>query len=92
MDNTTAIEVGITPVRIIHSDKGRTSLAVANMSAGSIVYISASPLVTIGTGFPIRAGTQMTWNKGLGDNPTIARWLVADAPAVDVRVTEEYEV
>jgi hypothetical protein len=86
------VAVGTTRMKVIESHKERTSFAVANMSAADVVYIGTDSELTAANGFPIRPGTQMTFNSGNGDNTTIARWMIASAGSVDVRVLEEYGV
>ncbi|MFA5436109.1 MAG: hypothetical protein WC372_08745 [Candidatus Neomarinimicrobiota bacterium] len=84
------LSVGTTTIMLLQPHKARTSFAVANMSAVDTVYIGTDTELTASNGFPIRPGTQMTFNSGNGDNTTIGRYIIASAGTVDVRVLEEY--
>lgn len=84
------LTVGTTTVMLFPPHKDRTSFAIANMSATDTVYIGTDTQVTAVNGFPVRPGTQMTFNSGNGDNTRIGRYVVASAGTVDIRVLEEY--
>lgn len=60
------------------------------MSGTATIYVGADNQVSVDNGFPVYAGSQITFNRGNGDNTTMERWLISDSTATDVRVIEEY--
>lgn len=90
MRNYTQETIGVTAKRVIEGNPCRTAVGIANVSGAPTVYIGSDSQLTIGNGFPIYPGTQITFNQGNGDRPDVERWLVADAPGADIRIIEEY--
>ena len=90
MRNYFQASVGVTAQRVIEQNERRTSLGIANVSGVDTIYIGADNQLTINNGFPIQPGTQITFNKGFGDRPDIARWLISSGASTDVRIIEEY--
>jgi len=82
--------VGAIAKRVVEQNESRTSLGIANMSGVDTIYVGADNQLTIANGFPIQPGTQLTFNKGFGDRPDMARWLISSGLSTDVRIIEEY--
>jgi hypothetical protein len=82
--------IGVTPVKVILANPNRTAFAIANMSGAATIYVGTDANVTTSDGFPIRPGTQMTWNNGNGDNCPIERFVVSSLASTDIRVLEEF--
>jgi hypothetical protein len=90
MRNYYQTTVGATAKRVIEQNAVRTAVAIANVSGTDTIYVGADNQLTIANGFPIQPGTQLTFNKGFGDRPDMARWLISSGLSTDVRIIEEY--
>lgn len=90
MRNTVKILIGTVPIRAIVSNEERTAIGIANMSGAATIYLGSDNQTTTDNGFPVYPGTQITFNRGNGDNTIMARWIVSSGIDTDVRIIEEY--
>jgi len=89
MGRTYPFVVGLAALMAVPYDKNRSSLGIANMGA-AIVYYGWHNDVTAANGFPIVAGTGITFSRAFGDDPTLALWMISGAAGMNCRVSEEW--
>jgi len=83
------ITVGTTAQKLVYGDSSRTSLSIYNNDASNRVFIGADENVTTSNGFPIPPKTPVGFLVGLGDEPDLEYWAIAETAPVDVRILEQ---
>ena len=89
MGRTYPFVVGVAALMVVPHDKNRSSLALANTSVATVYYGWHND-VTVANGFPIVAGTGITFSRAFGDDPRLALWMIGGGAGLNVRVAEEW--
>jgi len=81
--------VGLTEVRVLDSNPGRTSLILYNNHATQTIYLNRSKGVSSSNGFPIPAGAALAF-KIPEDDVTGELWAIGSGAATDLRYIEGF--
>jgi len=85
----TSVTVTTTVSVAVPFSQARSSVTMLNYGTETIFIGTTSELAT-GNGFPVLAGQALVFARDFGDDPTLARYALANAGSQDMRVMEEY--